>query len=93
MRLNKIRLEGTKYNGSNSSHLILSLYSPTLTYKSHPNDVLMGENDLWHRADHRERIYGNVREAELMGNDEDSFGQTIRSEKDLWVSPVNQKSG
>ncbi|KAL8195977.1 hypothetical protein R6Q57_024977 [Mikania cordata] len=44
--------------------------------KLHSNDVLVGENDL---ADwsHHERIYEDGKDAELIEDDDDSFGRTL----------------
>jgi hypothetical protein len=71
-----------------------------LSHKSHSDDVLVGGNDLAHWTDHHERLYGNGKEAELIEDDEDSFGRTLgdvvpwdqmraecRSEKDLLSEP------
>ncbi|KAJ6679500.1 hypothetical protein OIU79_019291 [Salix purpurea] len=71
-----------------------------LSHKSHSDDVLVGENELAHWTDHHEQLYGNGKEAELIEDDEDSFGRTLgdvvpwdqmrsecRSEKDLLSEP------
>lgn len=65
--------------------------------KPSADDVLVGENDLtdW-GGHHHQRIYGNDKDAELIEEDEDSFGRTLgdvaswdqirtecRSERDL----------
>ncbi|XP_052193461.1 uncharacterized protein LOC127801952 [Diospyros lotus] len=68
-----------------------------LSDKLHSDDVLLGESDLADWDDHHhERIYGDGKDAELIEDDEDSFGRTLgdvaswsqigaehRSEKDL----------
>nr|XP_043621042.1 uncharacterized protein LOC122592793 [Erigeron canadensis] len=70
--------------------------SPTLlSEKLHPDDVLVGENDLadWSRD---QRIFGDDKDTDLIEDDDDSFGRTLgdvaswdqiradcRTEKDL----------
>ncbi|KAL6125993.1 hypothetical protein ACLB2K_074044 [Fragaria x ananassa] len=63
--------------------------------KPESDDILVGENDLAH-WDHHERLYGDGQDADLIEDDEDSFGRTLgdvvpweqmrtecRSQKDL----------
>ncbi|XP_030489824.2 uncharacterized protein LOC115706344 [Cannabis sativa] len=46
--------------------------------KPHPDDVLVGEDDLAHWSDHHhERIYGNGKDTELIDDDEESFERTL----------------
>ncbi|KAK5783424.1 hypothetical protein PVK06_037932 [Gossypium arboreum] len=72
-----------------------------LSDKPHPDDLLVEENDLAHWADdHHDRIYGDGKDAELIEDDDDSFGRTLgdvvpwdqmrtdrRSQKDLMSEP------
>ncbi|KAF3439974.1 hypothetical protein FNV43_RR18252 [Rhamnella rubrinervis] len=47
--------------------------------KPHSDDVLVGEDELAHWSDHHhERIYGDGKDTELIEDDEDSFGRTLR---------------
>ncbi|KAJ4823688.1 hypothetical protein Tsubulata_048371 [Turnera subulata] len=70
-----------------------------LSDKTRSDDVLVEENDLPHWSDH-DRLYENGKEAELIEDDEDSFGRTLgdvvpwdhmrtecRGEKDLLGEP------
>ncbi|XWS32315.1 hypothetical protein CRYUN_Cryun23aG0149200 [Craigia yunnanensis] len=72
-----------------------------LSDKPHSDDILVGENDLAHWSDHHHsRLYGDGKDAELIEDDEDSFGRTLgdvvpwdhmrtdcRSQKDLISDP------
>ncbi|KAK8635508.1 hypothetical protein V6N13_004242 [Hibiscus sabdariffa] len=72
-----------------------------LSDKPHSDDMLVGENDLAHWSNHHhDRIYGDEKDAELIEDDEDSFGRTLedvvpwdqmrtdcRSQKDLISEP------
>ncbi|OWM72919.1 hypothetical protein CDL15_Pgr016551 [Punica granatum] len=72
-----------------------------LSDKNHSDDVLMCENDLAHWSNHHsEQMYGDGKEAELIEDDEDSFGRSLgdvvpwepmraecRSQKDLMAEP------
>ncbi|MBA0769267.1 hypothetical protein Gotri_018016, partial [Gossypium trilobum] len=72
-----------------------------LSDKPHSDDLLVEENDLAHWADdHHDRIYGDGKDAELIEDDDDSFGRTLgdvvpwdqmrtdrRSQKDLMSEP------
>ncbi|XP_002511728.2 uncharacterized protein LOC8270646 [Ricinus communis] len=72
-----------------------------LVHKPHSDDVLVGDNDLPRWSDHHhDRIYGNDKEADLIDDDDDSFGRTLgdvvpwdqmrtecRSDKDLMSEP------
>ncbi|WCJ22849.1 hypothetical protein M5689_004916 [Euphorbia peplus] len=71
-----------------------------LSDKPHPDDVLVGEDDLPHWSDHHERMYVNGKETDLIDDDDDSFGRTLgdvvpwdqmrtdcRSDKDLMGEP------
>ncbi|KAE8660446.1 LOB domain-containing protein 31-like [Hibiscus syriacus] len=72
-----------------------------LSDKPHSDDMLVGENDLAHWSDpHHDRLCGDGKDAELIEDDEDSFGRTLgdvvpwdqmradcRSEKDLISEP------
>ncbi|KAH1108638.1 hypothetical protein J1N35_012406 [Gossypium stocksii] len=71
-----------------------------LSDKPHSDDLLVGENDLAHWSDHHDRIYGDGKDAELIEDNEDSFGRTLgdvvpwdqmrtdcRSPKDLISEP------
>ncbi|XVF33488.1 hypothetical protein REPUB_Repub17cG0172800 [Reevesia pubescens] len=72
-----------------------------LSDKPHPDDMLVGENDLAHWSDHHhDRLYGDGKDAELIEDDDDSFGRTLgdvvpwdqmrtdcRSQKDLISEP------
>ncbi|KAJ8748948.1 hypothetical protein K2173_013385 [Erythroxylum novogranatense] len=50
-----------------------------LSHKPHSDDVLVVENGLAHWSDHHhERIYGSGKETELIEDDHDSFGHTLR---------------
>ncbi|CAK9165216.1 unnamed protein product [Ilex paraguariensis] len=85
--LNKLRSIG-EYGKKNAVGLLLE--------KSHPDDVLVGDNDLEDWSDHpHQSVYGNGN-SELIDEDEDSFGRTLgvvaswdqiraecRSERDL----------
>ncbi|KAF5744322.1 hypothetical protein HS088_TW08G00923 [Tripterygium wilfordii] len=49
-----------------------------LSDKPHPDDVLVGANDLVNWSDqHNGKIYVDGKEAELVEDDEDSFGQSL----------------
>ncbi|PIA49944.1 hypothetical protein AQUCO_01300583v1 [Aquilegia coerulea] len=47
-----------------------------LENKQHTDDVLVGESELAHWADH-DQIYGDGKDTELIDEDEDSFGRTL----------------
>ncbi|GMI73583.1 hypothetical protein like AT3G60850 [Hibiscus trionum] len=49
-----------------------------LSEKPHSDDMLVGENDLTHWSDHRhDRLCGDGKDAELIEDDEESFGRTL----------------
>ncbi|CAL9006903.1 PREDICTED: uncharacterized protein LOC103331798 [Prunus mume] len=46
--------------------------------KTLADDILVGDNDLAHWSDHHhERLYGDGKDADLIEDDEDSFGRTL----------------
>lgn len=46
--------------------------------KSHSDEILVGDNDLAHWSDHHhEHLYGDGKDAELIEEDEDSFGRSL----------------
>uniref|UniRef100_A0A1J3EUL0 Uncharacterized protein n=3 Tax=Noccaea caerulescens TaxID=107243 RepID=A0A1J3EUL0_NOCCA len=49
-----------------------------LSDKAHSDEILVGDNDLAHWSDHHhEHIYGDGKDAELIEDDEDSFGRSL----------------
>ncbi|KFK35284.1 hypothetical protein AALP_AA5G264800 [Arabis alpina] len=49
-----------------------------LSDKTHSDEMLVGDNDLAHWSDHHhEHLYGDGKDAELIEDDEDSFGRSL----------------